>query len=53
MDDWIIWGQTAEQVALFTEVASLFLIQLGFKLNLKKSVTVSCSQISYLGIEYN
>ena len=53
MDDWLIWNQRKEELETQTRLVKKTLLELGFKINEKKSSFVPTKTVTYLGIEWN
>ena len=51
LDDMLLMSQTLEELLMSRDTIIFFLIQLGFVINLKKSILVPVQQIEFLGLE--
>ena len=47
----LFMSQTLEELLMSRDTITIFLIQLGFVINLKKSILASVQQIGFLGLE--
>ena len=50
IDDWLLYGDSPQQVALYTELVMSHLRTLGFTVNLDKSILVPSQRINFIGV---
>merc|ERR1711895_291884 len=50
IDDWLLYGDTPQQVVLHTKIVLDHLASLGFTVNMEKSMLVPSQQITFIGV---